>query len=173
MSEYFMSNLRKKLEFVNSRTNLNLLVDPRLGGMSVAHELLRLEPKGDLLLGRVDGVRAVTDVSADIDAKVASDGAWGGSERVCGAEHGSALLDGVLALPNHGTDWATVHVVDKSSEEALAAEVGVVLLEVSLAWHAELHGDQLVASLLESSDNVGDKASLDTVRLDGNEGSLG
>ena len=34
----------------------------------------------------------------------------GGRERVGGAEHGAAGLDGVTALPDHGTDGAGAHV---------------------------------------------------------------
>merc|ERR1712050_83133 len=150
-----------------------LFVDPGFGSVLVAHELLWFEPKSDLLLGRVNSVGAVTDVSADIDTEIASDGAWGRGQWVGGAEHSSSLLDGVLALPDHSADWSTVHVLNQASEETFAAEVGVVSLEVGLAWHAELHGDQFVASLLESAENFADESSLDAVWLDSNEGSLG
>ena len=43
-----------------------LLVDPVVGGLLPALELLRLEPESDLLLGRLDGVGAVADVAADV-----------------------------------------------------------------------------------------------------------
>ena len=42
------------------------LVDPVVGGLLPALELLGLEPKGDLLLGGLDGVGAVADVAADV-----------------------------------------------------------------------------------------------------------
>lgn len=42
------------------------LVDPVVLGLLPALELLRLEPEGDLLLGGLDGVRAVADVAADV-----------------------------------------------------------------------------------------------------------
>jgi len=43
-----------------------LLVDPVVGGLLPALELLGLEPESDLLLGRLDGVGAVADVAADV-----------------------------------------------------------------------------------------------------------
>jgi hypothetical protein len=42
------------------------LVDPVVGGLLPALELLGLEPEGDLLLGGLDGVGAVADVAADV-----------------------------------------------------------------------------------------------------------
>ena len=42
------------------------LVDPALLGGLVHGELLGLEPEGDLVVGRLDGVGAVTDVAADL-----------------------------------------------------------------------------------------------------------
>merc|ERR1712076_6804 len=164
---------RMEVNLCKSAGHWKLLVDPLLGHAGVGHQLLWLEPKSDLLLGAVDGVATVADVSADVDAEVAADRARGGSQRVGGTEHGTALLDGVLALPDHGADWATGHVLDEAGEEALAAQVGVVLLEVSLAGHAELQGGELVAASLESGDDVRHEAALDAVRLDSNEGSLG
>jgi hypothetical protein len=47
-------------------SNNLLLVDPVVGGLLPALELLRLEPESDLLLGRLDGVGAVADVAADV-----------------------------------------------------------------------------------------------------------
>lgn len=38
-------------------------------------ELGRLEPKGDLLVGGVNGVRSMDHVSAHVDGEVTSDGA--------------------------------------------------------------------------------------------------
>jgi hypothetical protein len=43
-----------------------LLVDPVVGGLLPALELLRLEPESNLLLGRLDSVGAVADVAADV-----------------------------------------------------------------------------------------------------------
>lgn len=51
---------------VINTTRLCLLVDPVEVGWLPAVDLLLLEPEVDLLLGAVDGVGAVADVSADI-----------------------------------------------------------------------------------------------------------
>ena len=53
-----------------------------------------------LALGGLDGVGAVDDVAADIDGKVAADGARRRDQRVGGTDQGAALLDDVLALPH-------------------------------------------------------------------------
>lgn len=142
---------------------LCLLVDPVELSLLPGVELLRLEPKGDLLLGGVDGVRAVADVAADIDGKVTTDGARGGGERVGSTEELAADLDDLLALPDHGADGARAHVGDKTGEEWLVGEVRVVLLEVLLAGGHELDGDELVATLLEASDDGTNKATLRTM----------
>ena len=124
------------------------------------------------MLGALDGVRAVADVAADVDAEVTTDGAGGGVSGVGGAQHDAAGLDGVVALPDHGADRARVHVLDESGEELLAGEVGVVLLEVLLGGGAQLHGEQLETLGLEAGDDVADDAPLDAVRLDHDEGAF-
>ena len=47
-----------------------------------------------------------------------------------------------------------------------------MLLEVSTAWLAELHGDELEAFSFESLDDLSNESSLDTIRLDHDESSL-
>lgn len=103
--------------------HLLLLVDPAKLGALPLDKLLWLEPQSNLLLGAVDGVRAVADVSADVDGEVTTDGAWGGCEWVGGAEDGAAGLDDVTALPDHGADWAGVHVYRKRELRASFALV--------------------------------------------------
>ena len=73
-------------------------------------ELRGGEPEVDLLLGVLDGVGAVADVAADVQGVVATDGAGSGGQGVGGAQDGTAGLDGVLALPDHGADGAAQHV---------------------------------------------------------------
>lgn len=53
--------------------------------------------------------------------------------------------------------------LNQTREERLALEVSVVLLEVVLGSVDELHGDELVSSLLESADDLADESSLDLV----------
>lgn len=62
-----------------------VLVDPRLVLLGPGLDLVGTEPESNLLLGVLDGVASVADVSADGDGKVTSDGAWSGSEWVSSA----------------------------------------------------------------------------------------
>ena len=136
-------------------------------------DLLRGEPQGDLGLGALDGVRAVADVAAHVDAHVAADGSGGRVGGVGGAEHHAAGLDGVEALPHHAAHGTHHHVVDEAAEELLVGEVSVVLLQVLAAWGHELHGLELEALVLETADDVADEPALDAVRLDHDVGALG
>jgi hypothetical protein len=69
--------------------NLNLLlVDPVMLRGSPVHNLLRLEPESDLLLRIFDAIRAMANISADINTEVAADGAGQGGEWVGGAKEG-------------------------------------------------------------------------------------
>ena len=88
--------------------------------LPVAETLTVGEPKVNLLVGGLDSVGAVDDVAADIDAEVATDGAWVGVEWLGGTEHLAAGEDGVVTLPDHGADGAGGSVVDETLEEALA-----------------------------------------------------
>jgi hypothetical protein len=72
--------------------SLSLLVDPAgLSGL-VADNVAVLEPESNLLLGALDGIGAVADVSADIDGEVTADGAGGGGQRVGGAKEDWRVL---------------------------------------------------------------------------------
>ena len=62
---------------------------------------------------------------------------------------------------------------DKALEEWLLGQILVVLLEVFLGRGDHLQSNELVSSLLESTDNVADQAALDAVGLDGDEAGLG
>jgi hypothetical protein len=96
--------------FASRSKKILLLVNPRLLGASPGDDLLWLEPKLDLMLGRVDGVGAVADVAADINGVVEADGAWGRVDWVGGAEDEAANLYGFTAFPDHGNDGARGHV---------------------------------------------------------------
>ena len=48
----------------------HLLVDPVLLSGFVATEFLGLEPEGDLLVGGLDSVRSVADVTSDLEMKL-------------------------------------------------------------------------------------------------------
>jgi hypothetical protein len=125
------------VQMTNMSRISSLLVDPGSAVAGVGENLLRLEPQGNLLLGVLDAVGAVADVAADlggnrlvsrefeipnlkrfkqerpityVNGEVATDGAGGGGQGVGGTQEGTASLDGVTALPNHGADRAAQHV---------------------------------------------------------------
>ena len=50
-------------------------------------------------------------------------------ERVGSAEHGTAGLDCVQALPNHADNGTRGHVLDETLEEGLANVLGVVCIQ--------------------------------------------
>ena len=58
---------------------------------------------------------------------------------------------------------------DETLVKRLVGQVLVMLLEMFLGGGDQLHGDELIAALLETRDNVADEAALDAVRLDGDE----
>ena len=153
-------------------TQSSSLVDPGVGVVGPVAELSIREPEGDLLVGRLDGVGTVANVSADIDAVVTSDGAGLGVERLGGTEHLSAGEDDVGTLPDHAADGAGGGVLDETVEEALGGKISVVLLELLSAGLGKLHGDELEALGLEAGDDGTDEASLDTIGLDHDVGSL-
>ena len=128
-----------------------LLVDPAHGDGVPVDQLLWLEPQGDLLLSRLNGVRPMDDVAANLilkewlkdslnnarglsylDAEVTPDGAGFGVLGVGLSEHDAAGLDHVESLPDHGQDGARCHVLDESGEEGAGRQVGVVVLQVLL-----------------------------------------
>ena len=96
----------------------------------------------------------MADVTANIDTKVTTDGAREGGKRVSFTKDLAASLDGILAGEDEAHDGAAVHEGDEAGEEGLAGEVGVVLLEVLLGGGGELGSEELVAALLEASDNL-------------------
>jgi len=157
---------------MHKTSDLSLLVDPVKLCRLPAHKLLRLEPKGNLLLRALDGIGAVADVAADVDGVVAADCAWGGGERVGGTENGAAGLDDFTAFPDHGADRARGHIGNETREEGLGGEVFVVLLEMLLGGAHELDGDELEATVLEARDDGADQTTLNAIRLDSDEGLL-
>jgi len=149
-------------------------VDPFVGrGLPLGDFTFLGEPKSDFLLGTLDGIRSVADVSTNVDGEVSTDGSWERSQGVGLSEHLSALLDDVLAFPNHRDNRAGEHVSDEGGEESLGLEVSVVLFEEFSRGLDELESDELVASLFKSCDDLTDEVSLDAVWLDHDEGLFG
>jgi hypothetical protein len=65
-----------------------LLVDPVVLSALPALDLALLEPKSDLLLGILNAVGAVADVTANIDSEIAANSAWQGSQWVGSTKDG-------------------------------------------------------------------------------------
>lgn len=131
----------------------DLLVDPGVDGLVVGKDTLG-EPESNLLLSTLDTVRSMANVTANINAKVTTDGSGEGGKRVGLSEDLATSLDGILAGEDHAEDGAAGHEGDEAVEEALAGEVRVVGLEVLLGGGSELGGEELVATLLETGKNL-------------------
>lgn len=97
-------------------------------------------PEGDLVLGALGAVGAVDDVAANVNAKVAPDGASLGISGVGGTNDLAAVDDGVPALEDHGDDGAGREVVHQAGEERLLREISVVLLGELLGGLDDLRG---------------------------------
>lgn len=111
----------------SSTTDLSLLVDPvELAGF-VGLKLLWLEPQSDLLLGRLNSVGAVANVSADIDGIVTTDGTWGGGKRVGGTEDGCKNVS-----PDTGWSLIVLHrpVLQASRPSQTMATIGPLNMSI-------------------------------------------
>jgi len=148
-----------------------LLVDPGAGVVVIGVDTIG-EPELDLVLGGLDGIGAMADVAADVDAIITTDGAGERGGGVGLAEHDAASLDGVEALPDHAADGAGRHVLNQTGEELLFLQVSVVLLQVLDGGGLELQGLELEALLFEALDDLANEATLDTVGLDHDVGAL-
>lgn len=150
----------------------SLLIQESLGAGCVGDELLGLEPQADLTLGVLQGVAAVDDVPADVDAQVSTDAAGLGVSRVGLTQHHPGQLHNALTLPHHGEDGSGGHVLAESTIEGHVLQVQVVLLHVVLRGLHEFGGHQLEASVLESLHDLTAESSLDAIRLHGDECTL-
>ncbi len=122
---------------------------PGVSGGSPVDEALR-EPKSDLLLGRLLGVRAVNEIAANDLAEVTTNGARSRVGGLGSTKELATLESGIEAFPDHSDNRTRSHVVEKAVEERLASEISVVLLEVSASRSDELHRDELETLLFKS-----------------------
>ena len=113
-------SVRFRAALVRTIWSVASLVHPLGGVVLPLDELIVREPESNLLLGALDGVRSMDDVSANINAEIATDGAWFGVRWLGGTEHLASGSDGVVTFPDHGDDWARGGVVHESCEEWLA-----------------------------------------------------
>lgn len=123
------------------------------------------KPQSNLTLGVLDTVRAVADVSADVNGEVAANRARGRIGRFGCAKHHTSRLDSTHSLPHHAAHGAAGHVLDQTSEKTLAGQISIVLFEEITGGGVKLKSLQLEPLLLETGDNLTDEATLHTVRL--------
>lgn len=104
-----------------------LLIDLAAGVRLPGVEAFR-EPHSNFPLSRLNGIRAMADVAANINGEIATNGARGGVRRLGSAEHDTAGLNGSLTLPHDAAHGAGAHIIDKATEESLGRQIGVVIL---------------------------------------------
>lgn len=68
--------------------------------------------------------------------------------------------------------WSGGEVLDEGGEERSGLEIIVMFGGEILSGVDQLEANELESLLLEARDDIGDQATVDTVGLDGNEGSL-
>lgn len=107
----------------------SLFVNPIDGSGLPVDKFFLIEPQGNFLVSGFNSIRAVDDVAANLDAVVTTDGAGHGIGGVGGAQHLTAGLDNIQALPHHGNHWAGAHVVDQTGEEGTSGQIGIMLFQ--------------------------------------------
>ena len=105
-----------------------VLVNPRSRVTVPRSDSLR-KPQSNLTFSVLDGVRAMADVSSNINGEVTADSSrsrvgWLGS-----TQHHTASLDSTLSLPHHAAHRTGEHVLNQSSKESLGGQISVVSLE--------------------------------------------
>ena len=145
---------------------MHLLVKPVLRVRLPVEDLSLLKPKRNFFLGILNRVRSVANVATNLNAEISTDSAGGRLQGVRSTEHLTSSGNSLFALPNHGNDGATEHVITELREEGLVHKVAIVLLEKLLAGHTGLHGGHTVSLGLESGDNVANNTTLNTIGLD-------
>ncbi|GAU95966.1 hypothetical protein RvY_07481 [Ramazzottius varieornatus] len=152
--------------------SINLFVNPWGTVVVPLDEFFLLKPQGNLPLSAVNSITSVADVTASLNAEVASDGARSTVEGVSGTQQLTSCGDSLQTFPDHGHNRSRVHVLDQASIERLTGQILVVFLQHFGVGMDHLHGHQLVTTLLETLDDVSHQTTLNTVRLDRDEGAL-
>lgn len=108
----------------------------------------------------------MADVAAYIDSKVTPDSTRSGVQGVGGAEEDTTGLNSVFAFENDANDGTGSHVLDKTGEELLALEIGVVLFKVLFGSVNHFESCDLVTTVFETSNDGANEVTLHAVRLD-------
>lgn len=80
--------------------------------------------------------------------------------------------DDVLAFPDHGEDGSGREVLHQSREEGTSLEVIIMLSSEGFSWDNNTNSNKLVSLTFETLDDLTDESTMNTVRLDGNEGTF-
>jgi hypothetical protein len=108
----------------------------------------------------------VADVAANFNAKVSTNGSRLRCERVGRTQHLTARRDGFLTGPDHADNRSTHHVILHLGEERLGDKIRIMLFQHLARRLLGLHGDQLVALGLETTDYFTNDSTLNTIGLD-------
>jgi hypothetical protein len=104
-----------------------VLVEQRVDGVATSNSLdTTLEPQSDFLLGVLNRVGTVTDVTSNFDTEVTTDGTRGRGQGVGLTQHLTTSLDGILTSPDHTDNGARGHVFKQRREERLGLQVTVL-----------------------------------------------
>lgn len=91
----------------------------------------------------------MNDVFAEVDGKVTADGSGLRSVRVGSADHFSAALDDIMALPYHRDDGAGARKSDQGCKKGALLMLTVMFLEANLAWLGQVKAHKFVALAFE------------------------
>mmetsp|Transcript_23035 Transcript_23035/g.33724 ORF Transcript_23035/g.33724 Transcript_23035/m.33724 type:complete len:202 (-) Transcript_23035:18-623(-) len=114
----------------------------------------------------------MTDITSKINGEISSDRAGFGSQGLGLSKHLASLFDNIHTLPAHAYDGSGGEEIDESTEEFLGAQISVVLRGHFLGGGHHLESHELVSALFETSDDVSDESTLNSIGLDGEEGTL-
>jgi hypothetical protein len=116
----------------------------------------------------------VDEVLGELDAKVSPDRPGGSIAGVRGSHHGSHDLPRVLGSFDHREHRrAASDEVDKASKEGLSRVFGVVLFCSCAIDRAQFRTHQRKAPTLETSEDLPDEPSLNSVGFADDEGTVG
>jgi ABC-type bacteriocin/lantibiotic exporter with double-glycine peptidase domain len=134
--------------------------------IGVSTQFFFLKENGDFPPGAFQRVGTVNDITADIDAQAAPDGAGRGLQRICGPHHFPGGVDGILALDDHGRHGTGGNESNQRFKKRFAHMFSVVLFRQFPADPQHFQGHKLKAPFFKAVDNFPDQAALDTIGFD-------
>jgi hypothetical protein len=111
-------------------------------------------------------------VAADVDSKVASDGAGLGLQGFSGTDQFASAGNHALTFPDHGHHRTGRDEGNQAGKERALAVNAVMALGKFTAGGELLEADQLEALALKPPEDVADQAALHAIGLDGNKSAF-